>query len=457
MYIRNVTLFTENIIKSLERRISTICGIVYSKNFHGRDSTVTVLKRFEAQRTRGTTSFGFYLPKTNKLCHNVKEGRIKSLLRRSKGENSEILFHHRFSTSTPDVRNACHPFSTKDTFENEYIGVHNGVISNSKELQGAHKPLGIEYVSVQPDGRFNDSEALIYDIARYLEGDVTKLTAAGTIAFVIIKRNKSGKPVTLFFGRNYGNPLKMKITKNSLTLSSQGEGEDVEANQLYSYDYDTQKILKRPLTIPSSNYGYSGRGYQPYTPPKSGAAHAHSQQAWGYGNRSDGALPSSDSWEDTDIDDDWEEYLNERYGTTTKSDDKGSSVPVTKIPKLNIRNGSYESVKNQFLEENGGDYTIAAIGVLDEVEEGYEFLRRAEEILEGIPISEDKAFQDYIDSYNEHESYVRMLEHIATELEEKSVDGKVYRRSDIDNSIDGDSDNVEVIHRQAQLALGTGK
>ena len=177
-----------------------------------------------------------------------------------------MLFHHRFSTSTADVPNACHPFSTKDFFKNNYVGVHNGVIGNDDELEKQHLELGINYISRQTNGQFNDSEALIYDIARYLEGEVDELTARGSIAFIIIKRNKDGKNKTLFFGRNNGNPLKMKMTKHSLTLSSQGEGKDVEANQLYSYDYETGELKKRYLLIPYyESSGYSNYGYNtPY-------------------------------------------------------------------------------------------------------------------------------------------------------------------------------------------------
>ena len=410
-----------------------MCGIVYSRNFVGKDSTKTVLKRFEAQRTRGTTSFGFYLPKQNKMCHNVKEGRIKSLLKRSKGDNSEILFHHRFSTSTPDVRNACHPFSTKQTFENEYIGVHNGVIYNTAELKAQHTPLGITYVSTQPDGRFNDSEALVYDLARYFEGEVTTITAKGSCAFIVIKRNKYGKPVTLFFGRNSGNPLKMKMTGNSLTLSSQGEGDDVEVNNLYSYDYDTNTISKRPMFIQTSSWGSSAhynKGYQPkeYYPKDQSSA------AWGYGSRN--------SWSKQETDDEFDDYHRQIPAHTNTASEH-------KLPKINIREGSYESVKNQFLEINQGDYEKATIQLIGEIEEGYEVIKKAEEVLDGIPVDSDE-MERCIESFDELEGYVRMLEHITLEFEDKMDNGESITKRD---NVDNDSDDPETIRRQVALAL----
>ena len=206
------------------------------------------------------------------MTHNVKEGRILSLLRREKQE-SEVLFHHRFPTSTANVRTGCHPYSTKDYFENNYVVVHNGVLRNEAELKTAHNKLGIQYVSVQENGRFNDSEALAFDIARYLEGEKDKIDAKGSIAFIAIKRDKAGKPMTLFFGRNSGNPLKMKKTKFSLTLSSEGEGEMIEPNTLYSMSYDTLEVTKRPCVIETgwsaTTYYGGSRGYTPqrYAPP----------------------------------------------------------------------------------------------------------------------------------------------------------------------------------------------
>lgn len=227
-----------------------MCGIVYSKSLVGKPVNRTIKHRYLAQRRRGTDGFGFYTPETDRLTHNVREGRILSLLRRNK-KATEILFHHRMPTSTANVRNACHPFSTKDYFKHNYIGVHNGVLWNEDELRKEHEKLGIDYASEQIDGSFNDSEALIYDIARYIEGQVDHLTAQGSIAFIVVQRGNDGKPTGLYFGRNEGNPLVMKKTKKSLTLSSEGNGENILPNTMYKYDYDTGVISMSPCRIPS--------------------------------------------------------------------------------------------------------------------------------------------------------------------------------------------------------------
>ena len=191
------------------------------------------------------------------LSHNEQERRI--LRRLEKQDVSEVLFHHRYPTSTPNVRNACHPFSTKDYFQYQYIIVHNGVVHNSSVLKEQHKALGIEYVSQQENGKFNDSEALTYDLARLFEGQVDHLTASGSIAFIALKRDKvTGKTLGVFYGRNNGNPLKLKRTKYSLTLSSEGEGEIVTINNIYYVNYDTGQTSVRSVTIPGGYGTYSG-------------------------------------------------------------------------------------------------------------------------------------------------------------------------------------------------------
>lgn len=240
-----------------------MCGIVYSASFTGLPVNQKIIDRYEKQKDRGMNGFGFYIPPTNQLTHNTRESRIKNLLKRT--DATEVLFHHRFPTSTLNVRNGCHPFSTKDTFKNQYIMVHNGVLWNEDELQEEHEKLGIKYVSEMKDGSFNDSEALLYDIALTLEGKQEALQAYGSIAFVVIERNKKGKPVNVHFGRNLGNPLKMTFNKKELTLASEGAGDDIKPHFLYTFNYKSKKITQKPLSIPTASMvQYTSNQYEDY-------------------------------------------------------------------------------------------------------------------------------------------------------------------------------------------------
>lgn len=240
-----------------------MCGIVYSKNFTGKPVARTIKKRYKGQRSRGFEGFGFYVPETNRLTHNPRERRTMRLLKRERA--SEILFHHRYPTSTINVRNACHPFSTKDYFEHNYVGVHNGVLWNEDILRQLHKEKGIKYVSDLKDGSFNDSEALIYDIASYLEGTQEYIRAVGSIAFIVIQRDKLGKPLNLFFGRNEGSPLVMSRTEKQMTISSVGSGEIVPPHTLHQFNYASGELTTKPCFIMSGYSSKNACGYSGYS------------------------------------------------------------------------------------------------------------------------------------------------------------------------------------------------
>ncbi len=237
-----------------------MCGIVYYFNKNGQSVNQLVKCAYKAQRSRGSDGFGFFTPNNNRLTHNVDERGILRLLKRTR--QSEILFHHRFPTSTSNVRNACHPFSTKNFYKHNYVMVHNGVIYNDDDVAKTQFNEGVHYVSKQPDGRFNDSEVLMYDLADYIEGKTEILTVEGSIAFVMVQLDKKGNRKALYFGRNSGNPLKLRKYAHGFSLTSEGEGEMVEENQLHKYNYKTGKFSSTPLRIPY--YTYSLKKYSDY-------------------------------------------------------------------------------------------------------------------------------------------------------------------------------------------------
>ena len=316
-----------------------MCGIVYMKSFRNKNVTNKILNRYQAQRNRGTSGFGFYLPGADRLTHNANENRIIKLLKQQ--VTSEALFHHRFPTSTDNVRNACHPFSTKKTFEHNYVLVHNGVVTNSRTLKADHDLQGIEYVSMQADQRFNDSEALLYDVALYLEGKQDKLKARGSIAFVCIENDKDGNPLKLHFGRNDGSPLKMTFTNKEIVLASEGLGQEVVPDKLYSFDYATQKLDVIDLEIPdyyyynSQNYGI---GFQ-YESLGEAPIYNNAGYAWSEKHQ---------DWRSTkDILDSGDQTLNIRLLESS-----------LKVHEQNILSRAYKYASN-VMEDNGNDYEKA--------------------------------------------------------------------------------------------------
>lgn len=228
-----------------------MCGIVYYKSLLKENVVPNVITRYYQQRNRGTEGFGFYIPQMNRLTHNVREARILDLLRNT--ETPEVLFHHRMPTSTPNVRNACHPFSTGNFFNHNYVMVHNGIAHNDYKLEASHAKLGIQYISLQTDGKFNDSEALLYDIALYLEGRQNHLEVEGSVAFVLIENDKRGRPLNLHFGRNESSPLYLEFTDKSINLASESKwgtgATSIMPNYLYSFNYRSHKLSLKSMKI----------------------------------------------------------------------------------------------------------------------------------------------------------------------------------------------------------------
>src|ERR1035438_6686564 len=161
-----------------------MCGVLYAYNFDGTPVNQTILSRFKAQRIRGTQGFGLYDRTEGNLVKDTTEKGILKWVK--KYDSSDILFHHRTPTSTENVKNACHPFSTGKYFKNNYVVIHNGWILNSEALKVKHELEGIKYTSVQPNGDFNDSEALAWEFALYMEGKIPEMRCYGAVAMIAI-------------------------------------------------------------------------------------------------------------------------------------------------------------------------------------------------------------------------------------------------------------------------------
>lgn len=259
-----------------------MCGIVYAQNFKGEPVNNEVLQRFDKQRSRGTEGFGLFDGDKMNLVRATKENKILNWL--VKYNSSTILFHHRWPSSTVNVKRAAHPFTTKDYFKDtQYILVHNGHLTNSEDLYTKHQELGITYRSLLSDLSFNDSEALCWDFALAMEQKTKTLTTKGSVAFICLRTHK-GKLDKLYFGRNYLNPLKMLKSKDGLILSSEGDGTMIDDDTLYTWNYKTKRLSKRAFTIPT---GYETPAYTGgYSPP------TH----WEYTDDTDPVTPENLSW-----------------------------------------------------------------------------------------------------------------------------------------------------------------
>lgn len=247
-----------------------MCGILYANSFNNLPVNDKIKEMYEAQKQRGREGFGIFDGQEMNIVHATKEERIMKWL--NKYSSNLIMFHHRFPTSTINVKQAAHPFTTKKYFgDNQYILIHNGHINNSYSLKSDHEKLGINYHSivneVTPSGynykKFNDSESLLWDFALTMEGKQEELKAYGGMAFICVKLHKN-KLEKLYFGRNT-NPIKMQIDDEGVILSSTGDGEDAKEQTLYEFDYKTKKLTDKPFKIPSYTiYTAKNHSYERY-------------------------------------------------------------------------------------------------------------------------------------------------------------------------------------------------
>jgi predicted glutamine amidotransferase len=247
-----------------------MCGIIGV--FHTGDKKEAVnqivLDQFEDQQERGTKGFGIIKidDKRNYKLDRATEG-YKFMYDIHQDPVRCMIVHHRQPTSSDNKLAQTHPIVVDNgSLRYKYLFVHNGIIYNEDDVKKEHEKLGFIYTTVDNSGaleKFNDSETLAIDVARFIEKQIETISAKGSAAFIALQiERKSDKVVKLFFGRN-SNPLHMSKTRNIMTLSSAGKGDDIEPLFLYECHLDDKmKLSKRKMTFPPDPVSsYAGAGY----------------------------------------------------------------------------------------------------------------------------------------------------------------------------------------------------
>jgi predicted glutamine amidotransferase len=224
-----------------------MCGFVIVKRKDGRPAYKSVLKRYRAQKQRGTEGYGYVAIENNQIVSYQRaqtEHEIINLI--SKEKASEIFFHHRNPTGTPNMTELAHPFLVENAMlDHQYFVGHNGTIRNTAALKEEHEKLGIDYTSemlkafVTKQGEqyitgtaWNDSESIAIETALTLDGKKAFIDIEGPAA-VYGLQTKGKKVISRFFFRNNLNPLKFHEDKVMVTITSMGEGAVVPAEKLY--------------------------------------------------------------------------------------------------------------------------------------------------------------------------------------------------------------------------------
>ena len=229
-----------------------MCGLIaHISNKNPEYTRETVLNQYERQHERGSRGFGLISiskPKKKEpaVC-TIKRATepVKALLDIHMSSAPIMLFHHRFPTSTDNTLEQTHPIRIAGgDLEFDWLVQHNGVIQNPEEMKKKHEALGFEYLTQVTTkyssggytySKFNDSEAFAIELVRFLEGKSEEIETRGSAAFLATKRKKKTRePISIVWGRNDGNPLKVFETHAGLSIaSSLLFGEEVPENKAY--------------------------------------------------------------------------------------------------------------------------------------------------------------------------------------------------------------------------------
>ena len=225
-----------------------MCGLIgYISRNDAEVAPDLVLDQYERQFTRGQRGFGLIEVTKGEVRIRRATEPVKALLDVARSTAPTLLFHHRFPTSTDNEMEQTHPILVShDELEFDYCIEHNGVIRNPGECRREHEGLGYayrttaeyasEYRIASTYQKFNDSEAFAIELARFIEKKSDGIKAYGAAAFLgVALDKKTKKPVTIFFGTNGDNPLRLMEGTGLLIGSELPEDTSIPAmpNMLY--------------------------------------------------------------------------------------------------------------------------------------------------------------------------------------------------------------------------------
>lgn len=250
-----------------------MCGIIHVKRTDGKSAGKAVWKRYKAQETRGSDGFGYIAindDNTISVKRFVEEDSTKKSLLLETASN--IIFHHRWPTSTENFEELNHPiYVSNDELKNDWYVIHNGVITNDDVLFDRHKELGYVYTTLceiyktykvkgfeyedKESQCFNDSECLAIELARYFEGLSRDIGTLGNVAFIALQVDKkTGEAVATYTGRNAGNPLELESRKNLVAVRSQHGKVSITENVITRHDLEHGSVETEDVRVGNLYY-----------------------------------------------------------------------------------------------------------------------------------------------------------------------------------------------------------
>jgi predicted glutamine amidotransferase len=247
-----------------------MCGLIAVMSKKGKRANQYALDLYKKQASRGKAGYGYLAIHDGKLVSIKRAKDEETITKYLKQETAEtILFHHRFPTSTDNSIGTTHPiFVSHAELECDYYLAHNGVITNPLSLQIKHNDLGYDYTTEhrvyevaefkdksktemlgKPVTKFNDSESLAIEFARYVEGLSSNIATTGGVAFWAVALEKgTNNVIDVYFGKNKGRDL-CKINTSKWLVVTSITGKDIDPMVLNKVDINTLTINEFELDI----------------------------------------------------------------------------------------------------------------------------------------------------------------------------------------------------------------
>jgi len=341
-----------------------MCGIIGMFNINNNKEAVNeeVINQLEDQKTRGMEGFGAILI-TDKLDVIVKRAttHAKLLMDLYQTPSRMIILHHRMPTSSLNRLSQTHPILVKNgSLKHAYLVVHNGIISNDDEVKKLHEEMGFVYTTAHDpkiaDGKFNDSEALAIEVARFIEKQTNKIEVNGSATFIALQFDpKTNKALKVFFGTNRANSLNMAKTRDIIRLSSEGKGGQVTSDLLYQFDFKNFKLKKEKITINfGSTIGYETTKMTPYNSRYTGYSSSMSEydDAYTVGmSDTDLAIEALSEQVETEMDIESASMIEELSGFEAVNSDKDTFIATHLDSLREILKNAYEEREKIYFEE----------------------------------------------------------------------------------------------------------
>ncbi len=210
-----------------------------------------VIDQFQDQVSRGVKGFGLVQVKDNGFTSVLRATtEAKMLVDAYHVRAKHVFLHHRSPTSSENYLDQTHPIEVEhEELKYIWLVMHNGTIHNADSLKKKHEEMGYVYLTehkVQYTNytaqKFNDSESLAIEVARFLEGigengKSPMMHTRGGFAFIAIAMDRMSQIQKVYLGTNGYGGINLASTGSSYYFASEEKtGTAIEKDTCWQFD-----------------------------------------------------------------------------------------------------------------------------------------------------------------------------------------------------------------------------